>query len=309
MTSTNNIHNNAMLAQFGVSMLGANKNDGAESSTYAKSKNSQVGSVKVVKALFDKKDLSDMRTHVTEARKVHMRMTLPWNDGGQRLLPSSMFSDYQAEMMECKSNFEYTVELFVKDYDMIKNRAKLRLGDLYCEDDYPSVNEVADRFRMRTSIVPMPKSDDFRAQGLSDVDVAVLKKEMEKELHEKSKFAIQDIISRLRDAFNHLGEKLNQDKSRIHQTTVDHVFDALEDAQKLNVYDNDTLDKLVSGILNRSGNGQYIALCNSNYNARQISNNLAHKTQMKNYVSQAQTDIETACAEIEANMGIYGVNA
>jgi hypothetical protein len=304
----NNIQNNAMLAQFGVSMLGANKNDGAESSTYAKSKNSQIGSVKVVKALFDKKDLSDMRTHVTEARKVHNRMTLPWNDGGQRLLPSSMFSDYQAEMMECKSNFDYTVELFVKDYEAIKRRAKLRLGDIYDESDYPDITQVSDRFKMRTSIVPMPKSEDFRSHGLNDADVAVLKKEMEMEIAEKSKTAIKDILFRIKDAFSHLSEKLDQDKSRIHQRTVDRVFDVLEEAQKLNVYDNESINKICQDILNRSGNGQFIALANSNYSAKHISNNLAHKVQMTNFCDIAKNDIELACNEIENNLGIWGAS-
>lgn len=245
-----NIQSNAMLAQTSISMFGQSKKDKAESNKYAQSHQTTTDSVRVVKTLFDKHDLAEIKCFATLARNAHAKYTLPWNDQGQRLLPCSVFSEYTGWMAEYKSNFDFAVSEFVDKYDAILYRNKKRLNGLYKEDDYPSAEDIGKRFSMKSSVIPMPKSEDFRVNELSDADIASIKKSYEVEVHDKIVDTQKDILNRLLEAISHMRDILWDNEKIFHASSNDKIEELLKLAPQLNVMNdpdlNDTINKLQS---------------------------------------------------------------
>jgi hypothetical protein len=243
-----NIQSNAMLAQTSISMFGQSKKDKNESNKYAQSHSTTTDSVKVIKTLFDKNDIAEIKCHATMARNAHAKYTLPWNDQGQRLLPCSVFARYQAEMSEYKSNFDFAVSQFVDKYDAILYRNKQRLNGLFNQSDYPTADEIGSRFQMKTSVTPMPKTDDFRVNELSDADIASIKKGYEVEIQEKLKGTQAEILNRFKDLVVHMRDVLKDSDRVFHKSSADKIRDLVALAPKLNVMDDPDLRLTISNL-------------------------------------------------------------
>jgi hypothetical protein len=92
----------------------------------------------------------------------HNTRTLPWADKGARLLPTSLFMDYKAELNARRTMFESMVEEFLTEYPNLVAIAKQSMGTLFDEADYPTVEEVRDKFGFRLVFSPVAESGDFR---------------------------------------------------------------------------------------------------------------------------------------------------
>ena len=57
------------------------------------------------KRLIDKAHLADLSNLAGKARQFHYRLTLPWSDKGQRILPSDLFLDYRHGLAGIKAEF------------------------------------------------------------------------------------------------------------------------------------------------------------------------------------------------------------
>lgn len=235
-----------MLATLSVSMFGVRKTDKNESNALASAKHTTSNSVSVVKSLFDKSDIAEIKALATKARDVHNKYTLPWNDQGQRLLPTSVFSKYDANMCNIKSDFDYMVNMFRSKYDDLKLEAQSRLGDLYNDADYPSVDDVCSRFGIHTSISPMPVADDFRINNMSDADIQSVKKAYELELQDKMKQSQASLLQRLFETINHLREILNNDKGSFQKSSHDKIVDLINIAPSLNVTNDPDINNLIN---------------------------------------------------------------
>jgi len=241
-----NIQNNAMLASLSVSMFGVRKTDKNESSALATAKQTTSDSVSVIKTLFPKEDIADIKMFATKARDIHRKYTLPWNDQGQRLLPTSVYSKYQSDMATIISDFDYTVNLFRNKYDDLLIDAQDRLGSLYNVDDYPSVDDVCSKFKINTSVSPLPKSDDFRIQNMSDADIQAVKKSYEVELQDKMKESQSSLLERLFNTISHLRDILNNDKGVFQKSSHDKIVELIELAPSLNVTNDPDIDALIN---------------------------------------------------------------
>jgi hypothetical protein len=277
-----NIQNNAMLATLSVSMFGTNKSDRKESESLANAKHATHDSVRVVKSLFDKKDIAEIKMLCTKARTIHNKYTLPWNDHGQRILPCSVYPKYQIEMAQIKSDFDYTVDLFCKKYDDLKLSASQRLGELYDDADYPSAEDVKSRYKIHTSVSPMPKADDFRVAELSDADIQAVKKSYEVEINERIVDAVDGLIQRLFDATNHMYKSLIEGRS-FHQSSFDKLRDLIELAPSLNV----TKDPEIDNLINRLSNECSI----HSFDSKMARENLGYRKQKVDSYGRAVEDI------------------
>ena len=106
-----------------------------------------------------RKELAD---YAASCRLRHNQLTMPWADRGPRLLPTSLFFDYKAEMNGRQTYFEDKQEQFFRDYPRLLADAPKHLGALYDPEDYPSVEEVRSKFGFRLVFTPVPESGDFR---------------------------------------------------------------------------------------------------------------------------------------------------
>jgi hypothetical protein len=202
------IQNSAMLVDLNISVWTGRKQDKrvSEEIDAAKSTKTKAGNYHK-KLLAGTQKLDDLQKLVTGIRAWHYAQTLPWSDGGSRLLPMKNFFDYKATLNDLETQFNEAVEAFLTDYPTLVSAAAFQLGDLFDSEEYPNADRLRDKFRFRFVFLPVPDVGDFRID-INEQHKAELKAQYESFYENKLSEAMQDAWSRLHECLSKMSEKL-----------------------------------------------------------------------------------------------------
>jgi len=158
--------------------------------------------------------LMEVSKMVGSIRTWHYEQTLPWSDGGSRLLPMLNFFEYKATLNQFEQKFDDAVRDFLAEYPQLVSAAAFQLGDLFDRNEYPDVGEITDKFRFRYAFAPLPGSGDFRIDAGEET-----KRELEAQykgfFDAKLQDAYKDMWERLHVTLKALSTKLTDaDKPR-----------------------------------------------------------------------------------------------
>jgi hypothetical protein len=157
------IASSSMLVELNISVWTANKVDKTVTREVTDDNNATTDAGQFRKNLMAgssiRKDIAD---YAASCRLRHNQLSMPWADRGPRLLPTSLFFDYKAEMNGRQTYFMDKAEEFFREYPRLLADAPKHLGALYNPEDYPSVDEVRSKFGFRLVFTPVPESGDFR---------------------------------------------------------------------------------------------------------------------------------------------------
>ena len=237
----------AMLVSFNVSMYSGRKQDKQTQAEVVQAKGSGSSrAASVYKSLFaDCAELDNIVKFQARARARHYQLTLPWNDGGARLLPTAALMDYKAEMNRYSDEFDLLVSAFLDKYDTLVAAAAFKLGTLFDRDEYPLRDEVARKFRFNLAFSPLPTSGDFRLDIEHEVQQE-LASQYEKRMHQQLAQAQQDAWDRMHTALSRLKDRLtlNEDGTRrtFHETTVTNAQELCSVLTSLNVTNDPRLE-------------------------------------------------------------------
>lgn len=117
------------------------------------------------KHLVPPKALSSIVKAATALRAEHYRLTLPWLDGGARILSNRAFFPYQEALQKYRNDFEIAVSNFAQAYPRYIDEAQGVLGQLFDVMEYP--RDILSKFSISCQILPLPESKDFRVEGLN----------------------------------------------------------------------------------------------------------------------------------------------
>ena len=250
MTTTNHIAGvarSAMLVDLNIAIYSGRKQDKSTQAEVTLAKGS--GSKKaasVYKNLFAEcKELDAITKFQARARSEHYRLTLPWNDRGARLLPTASLLDYKQAMNRYQQEFDRLVEAFLDRYDTLVAAAAFQLGTLFDRQEYPERLQVARRFRMDLSFVPLPTSGDFRLDVESEVQRELME-QYERRLEEQLSSATKDSWTRLYEALSRLSDRLTVDENGkrkiFHDTVVTGAVELCELLTAMNVTQDPQLE-------------------------------------------------------------------
>ena len=163
--------------EFTVSLWTGRKKDKRASAQVTSDNNAESGSAGVYKKLFGNcPELEAITKHVGNVRNhTHYRMTMPWSDLGQRLLVTAMLPDYQRMMSEAQVEFWRLVAEFMKVYQWEVSQASAKMGTLHRPEDYPSEDEIREKFAFRVVYTPVAENDfrcDVGSEQLQDMQEA-----------------------------------------------------------------------------------------------------------------------------------------
>jgi hypothetical protein len=191
------------------------------------------------KLLAGTQKLEELQKLVSAMRIWHYEQTLPWSDGGSRLLPMKNFLDYKATLGDYENQFRDAVQAFLVEYPTLVTAAAFQLGDLFDSEEYPDVSKLDDKFRMRYVFMPVPEAGDFRID-VNEASKAELQAQYKEFYDNKLGEAMQDAWDRLHDCLTKMSSKLAGDEKQIFRDTlVTNAVDMCELLTKLNVT-NDT---------------------------------------------------------------------
>lgn len=238
---------NACLAELSIGCWTARKldKDTTKEVISAKGANS-TDAAKLSKNLFAGMDnLKNITDYVAQVRNEFYRMTLPWSDNGQRLVPMAQYFDLVAWLNDKEKLFNEMVEDFIVEYPTLISAQAFQLGKLFSRADYPSVDEIRRKFNFSVAFVPVPAKGDFRIEMVDEAK-AELEKQFEKTMQARLEQVNRDLWDRLHTTMRHMVDRLGYDtsgKKRIFRDTlVDNAVEMCDLLKRLNVSNDPKLD-------------------------------------------------------------------
>ena len=202
------IQDSAMLIDLNISVWTGRKQDKrvSEEIDAVKSTKTKAGNYHK-KLLAGTQKLDDLQKLVSAIRFWHHTQTLPWSDGGSRLLPMKNFFDYKATLNDYEVQFNDAVEQFLVEYPTLVSAAAFQLGDLFDANEYPPAEKLRDKFRFKFVFLPVPDAGDFRID-VNETHLVELKNQYESFYSNKLTEAMQEAWNRLHDCVSKMSEKL-----------------------------------------------------------------------------------------------------
>jgi len=225
------ISEKAMLSRFRATGWRASKADRSVSDEVAESKKAERTAGKYYKKLIRCVAIDDFNRTVASARAYHNKVTLPWLDSDFRILPNKFHMEHVQQMAKFREECMEHVEHFCQLYELSKNDAKKRLGELFNEQDYPPIEDLKAKFTFTVSYMPIPEVGDWRVEDS-------LKAETEKMLLEAQNEAVRDLLRRLHSRVEKLHERLSDPTASFRNSLLDKVKGLVEVIPDMNVIDN-----------------------------------------------------------------------
>ena len=243
------ISDRAVLVQLNISSWGTERLDKSQTERINVLNNADAKAGKVHKDLMCGTTLAkDIDLHVGRARLWNHQNTMPWQDRGARLLPTSLFLSYKAEMNSRESSFVAMVNRFIPNYAAAKQTAMNYLGSMYREEDYPEVNDIASKYKWTLSVSPIPSSGHFCLDVPAE-DLENVRKScddfVEQKVAEAMRKPWEDLHTMLTGMSGKLQEvdELNGTPKRFHETFVTNALDLCKLLNHMNITNDPQLDK------------------------------------------------------------------
>jgi hypothetical protein len=225
------ISNSAMLVELNIGVWTGQKVDRAATTKVTDDANAAADAGQFKKNLTAgttlRKEIGD---YAAICRTWHNGRTMPWADRGPRLLPTSMFFDYKQEINARRDYFMAKVNKFCETYPQLLADAPQHLGDLFNSADYPSIEEVRQKFTFQMVFSPVPESGDFRLNA-GEADLAELRAQYDAAYDARVKDAMQSAWDKVHDLLARMSEKLTEPEGEsakpkiFHSTFITNVND------------------------------------------------------------------------------------
>lgn len=242
------IANSAMLVELNISVWGATKLDRSASDELTSNKGASNNAAQVRKNLMAgsglRKEISD---YASKCRLFNNQQTLAWSDKGVRLLPTKNFMFYKQNLNVMEAHFNQLVSNFIQHYPTLIQQAQANLNTLFNAEDYPTVEEVTEKFGFKYVFTPVPTAGDFRIDVTAD-EVAELSRQYEASFNDRLNDAMKDQWDRLHGVLTHISERLTETEGeekgkRMHESMITNAQSLCELLTKLNVTNDPKLEE------------------------------------------------------------------
>lgn len=204
------------------------------------------------KRLVANKFLRGVETAHRHARGIHKLLTLPWEDDGTRILTAKGYTKYQEKMHVCRLQIETEVRDFINGLPEYITEAQTRLGEMFNIEEYPSADQLKEKFNFDVEVGSLPDAADFRAK-LSDDTVKSIVKDIEKRCNLRLENAVNDVFERVIPLLKNMIKRLRDyqpasgtDKAKgvIRDPLVYNIYELAETMPTLNFTEDPRIDKL-----------------------------------------------------------------
>ncbi len=206
------------------------------------------------KRLLPKAALAALNATMSETRTQHYAQSLPWDDKGSRLLTVANYEHYTEVIDGLRERLVRQRARFIEDFDDYVEQARIDLGKLFRIGDYPSKDQLRDRFAIRYRITPVPDADHFIARLASD-DTDRVKRDIELHIEEQIHDAVGDLYRRLAEAVERVSERLNEDGDGkplvFRDTMISNIRDLVDVVPRLNIFGDQRLARLCEQVKER----------------------------------------------------------
>ena len=224
-----------MLIDLHLSRWSGYKTDQKASQTLVRDASAAAGSAVVSKRIIPKEAFTDIVT-VCNALRAHItQCSLPWSDNGQRIMTRNIFELFMTRYGELERSFNAAVKEFLEvKYPQARDQASFRLGTLFRDEDYPTAEELREKFQVNLDIDGITEPNDFRV-ALPEAELNKLKASMEDSINRRLNSAMSDVWLRIADLLEHYIEKIGDSEAIFRDSTVNNLVDLMGILPGLNV--------------------------------------------------------------------------
>ena len=206
---------------------------------------------KFIKNLIAKQHINKILSRAQAARSVHKFYTLPWDDEGQRILPVDLFYTYRDAITQEENRFNAEVEKFLSYYDTYVQEARIKLGSLWDENDYPDKEDIRGKFEMAVAISPLPSAEDFRT-SLHKEDQDIIKQHIEERVGETIENSVVYMAEKINSLAGKLAEQIeslrNGNKRALKKGSLTEIRELAEILPSLNLTGNERINTIAKDI-------------------------------------------------------------
>ena len=206
------------------------------------------GRVRAMKALVAKEAISKITAAASAIRLYTYKMSLPWDDGGGRLLPADLVLTYRKEYREMKDRFDSAVAEFIDGYPAYVDDARRALNGAFNERQYPTVERLKSKYKVTVVMEPLPLSSDFRVD-INSAELSAIKKELETASKEREANLVNDLYERLYKVVKHAADTLSDPEKTFRDSLVENIIELTNFLPALNVTGNKHFEALRKGIV------------------------------------------------------------
>ena len=187
----------SMLVSVDINVWTATKQDRGISDEVATMKKAELGTAKVTKYLFARNPKHNRIVKLRQLiRKWLVGSTYRWSNS-QHLLPTVDLERFKQDYEKYEREFNTAVEDFLSHYKNLVSDEAFKQGDMFDKNDYPSIEELRQKFNMRLFVAEVP-SHDFRCQVSQDT-ADDLKAEYQQQADEIVKTVLATQVNRIVD--------------------------------------------------------------------------------------------------------------
>lgn len=237
------LNDRALLVQLTVSQWTARKYDKRVTQQVTRFNQASEDAGRFNKSLLPMNDYLDrVHSKSNAIRQDFYTNTLPWAMEGAQLLPTSNYLAFITKFRKEKAEWEALVQDFVFHYPMLKVQAARLLGTMYADQDYPSEDQIASRFKMDIAIFPVP-TNDFRVE-LSGAEMSRIQQDIQGRLMQAQTLATRDVWQRLFERVEAIARQCGNPKGRIFDSMLEHARDLCDLLPRLNISDDPNLEAM-----------------------------------------------------------------
>lgn len=201
------------------------------------------------KLLIPKEEMKAYMQIAQQARNYQYFHTLPWEDGGQRIMLKTFYHEYIRKMVEYKEAYYDAIDKFLVRYPLIKEEAMSRLGKMYAPSDYPPLEELRDKFSYHVNVYPIPNSaDQDMRYGLSEMEAKEIEQNIEERIQRSMDEAMDDLVMRIYKVINHMVDKLKDADAKFKNSLVGNIRELCNIFPHLNIMGDEKLNELIQEV-------------------------------------------------------------
>jgi hypothetical protein len=239
------IHSKAILLRCTISKWDGAIRDVSASKQFTVQHNMDENAGVFSKYLVSKSALKPIDHAATAIRRFHQRMTIPWSLDGVGLITNDKLLDYTQGMRALKDAFAVAVSNFLTHYDIHISDARKRLGDRFDLREFPTKYELASKFNIEMSPLPVPSSGHLLVD-LSNTGMDA--HSIDREVTQATEKAMARMWKSIHTRLSQLQAVLDDPEHRVHKSHFELLEDYVNKLEEFNLFDSQQFKSYISFI-------------------------------------------------------------
>jgi len=211
-------------------------------------KGADTGSMGVVVSLLPKMIAHELGCAVSQLRGKWNERTLPWEDGGWRVVRADRYMALMESVQEYRDALQSATDKIVSTYDQILVEQKDKLNGAFNPDLYPSRSQLEEKFGVYFSSRAIVPAGDMRIEGLPEDQMKSIRNAVQEEYKAQIQTAVNSIIGKVRKLAEDMITRLTKKEQKGTRYTglIELTKRTVESLKELNILGDPKIEELLN---------------------------------------------------------------